>query len=71
MKAYEVPAKVTCEGKLEIPSELAMRLKPGQVVRTIILVNDPDDEDEAWSRLAMEQFFAGYDDVDAIYDKLE
>ena len=71
MKAYEVPMKVMAEGRLQMPSDLAETLRPGQTVRVIVLVSEPEDEDEAWSRFAMEQFFAGYDDVDAIYDKLK
>ena len=69
MKAYEVPAKVSPEGKLEISPGLADVLKPGQVVKLIVLVGEPEDEDAAWNRLGLEQFFAGYGDVDSIYDK--
>lgn len=28
------------------------------------------DEDQAWSRLTMEQFFAGYGEIDAVYDQV-
>jgi hypothetical protein len=38
----------------------------------LILINEPTDADEqtAWSRLTAEQFLAGYNEADAIYDKL-
>jgi len=71
MKAYEVPMKVMAEGRLQMPSDLAERLKPGQTVRVIILVSEPEDEDAAWARLTEEEFLAGYAESDAIYDKLE
>jgi len=28
------------------------------------------DEDRAWNRYALEQFFKGYDEADSIYDHL-
>ncbi len=72
MKAYEFPTKVTPEGKLELPDALIDLLPDNQVVRVIILVNEPADvdEDAAWSRLAAEQFLNGYAEVDAIYDQV-
>jgi hypothetical protein len=38
----------------------------------IILVLEVTDQDEdaAWSRLAEEQFLAGYSQADAIYDRV-
>jgi len=47
-------------------------LPRSQIVRVIILVNEPMDSDEqpAWSRLTAEQFLAGYSEGDAIYDTL-
>ncbi|MCL1463485.1 hypothetical protein [Argonema galeatum] len=77
MKAYEFPAKVTAEGKLELPDTLLKNLTPNQQIRIIVLVNEPvdkedDEEKEAadWARLGTEQLFAGYSDEDAIYDKI-
>ncbi len=71
MKAYEVPVKVTIEGKLELPDKLLKLLPRGQVVRLIILIDEVTtdlEEETAWSRLAIEQFFAGYSEADSIYD---
>ena len=72
MRAYEFPTKVTPEGQLELPDTLRNLLPNDQEVRVLILVSEPADTDEhaAWSRLAAEQFLAGYADEDAIYDNI-
>ncbi len=76
MKAYEFPAKVTPEGRLEFPESLLQHLPSNQQVRVIILVSEPTEEEEekeeeaAWRRLAAEQFFTDYNDADAIYDQI-
>lgn len=71
MKAYEIPIKVTKEGKIEPLDALLELLPRDQVVRMIILIPDLTDTEEqlAWSRLAEEQFFAGYSEADSIYDR--
>src|SRR5437868_2942364 len=71
MKAYEFPCKVTPEGRLELPEALTKLLPANQVVRVIILLNEPTEreDEEAWARLTAEQFFAGYSEADAIYDE--
>lgn len=70
MKAYEFPVKVTSEGRLELPDALSKLLPSNQIVRVIILVNEPTEggEQMAWSRLTAEQFLAGYSEADAVYD---
>jgi hypothetical protein len=71
MKAYEFPVKVTDEKKLELPEALLKVLPSNQIVRVIVLVNESTDEEQAvWSRLTAEQFFSGYTDADAVYDKV-
>lgn len=72
MKAFEFQTKVTSDGKLDLPDALAGELQSQPVVRVIVLVNEPPDiyEDQDWSRLSAEQFLSGYDDTDAIYDRL-
>jgi hypothetical protein len=47
MKAYEFPTKITPEGTLEVPDELMDSLPSDQVVRVIVLVNEPVDEEES------------------------
>ncbi len=72
MKAYEIPIKVTKEGKVEPLDALLELLPRDQVVRVIILVPEPTDTEEqaVWSCLTAEQFFAGYSKVDSIYDRI-
>ena len=71
MKAYETPAKVTADGKVELPQAVLELLPRNQLVRLIILVTEASDQEEeaAWSRLAAEQFLAGYSQADSIYDR--
>lgn len=71
MKAYETPAKVTEEGRIELPDALLAVLPRNQTIRVIILVPESADREEnaAWSRLAAEQFLAGYSEADSIYNQ--
>jgi hypothetical protein len=46
MKAYEFPAKITPEGKLELPDVQLEDLPRNSVVRVIVLVEDQTDEED-------------------------
>jgi hypothetical protein len=74
MKAYEFPAKVTSDGRLELPDIQLEDVLFDQKVRIIVLVSEPAEverpEDADWSRLAIEQFFADNSEADAIYDRI-
>ena len=72
MKAYEIPVKVTPEGKVELPAALLASLPRNQTIRVIILVPEPADQEEnaAWPRLTTDQFLAGYSETDSIYDRV-
>lgn len=73
MKAYEFPANITTEGKIELPDVILQNLATNQQVKVIILVNEPteaEQEDAAWQRLAAEQLLKGYSEDDAIYDTI-
>jgi hypothetical protein len=72
MKAYEFPVKVTSDGRLILPDTLSELLPSNQVVRVILLVSEPTDVEEqaVWSHLTAEQFFAGYSEADAVYDRI-
>ena len=72
MKAYEFPVKVTSDGRLTLPDTLSELLPSNQVVRVIVLVSEPSDRESPgdWSHLTAEQFFAGYTEADAIYDRV-
>ncbi|AFZ30391.1 hypothetical protein Glo7428_1842 [Gloeocapsa sp. PCC 7428] len=70
MKAYESSAKVTSEG-IKIPDWLLEILPSNQEVKVIILVNEQTDSSQAdWSKLTAEQFFAGYEQSDIIYNSI-
>ena len=71
IKAYEFPAKVTSEGKLEVPDALRKYLPSDRAVKVIVLFKEPAElaEEEAWSTITSEQFLAGYNPADAIYDR--
>lgn len=73
MKAYEFPVQVSDEGTLEIPAPVSELLPRGQVVRVILLVQEPEDfyEQSQWSYLTTREFFAGYAESDSIYDEVE
>ncbi len=72
MKAYEFPVQVTQDGQLRLPEAALAQIDGEQVVRVIVLIQEPVDAsvDQAWSTLAAEQFLAGYSAEDAIYDAL-
>jgi hypothetical protein len=72
MRAYEFPVKVAPDGSLMLPDTLPRLWPNNQVVRVIVLVSEPTDMEEqaVWSQLTAEQFFAGYSQADAIYDRL-
>ncbi|WP_445637251.1 hypothetical protein NSTC745_02329 [Nostoc sp. DSM 114161] len=73
MKAYEFPANVTTEGKIELPDAILQQLVNNQQVKVIILVNEPTEEEQeeaAWHRLVSEQLLKGYSEDDAIYDTI-
>ncbi|WP_019498406.1 hypothetical protein [Pseudanabaena sp. PCC 6802] len=76
MKAYDFFAKVTPEGKLELPSTLLTDLDSNQKVRVVVLVDEStnesksNNEESEGQRLAIEHFFTEYSEADAIYDKI-
>ncbi len=70
MKAYEFPVKVSPEGRLDLPDSVLELLPRDQMVRVIILLPESDDSEDAdWERLTAEQFLAGYDEADSVYDR--
>jgi hypothetical protein len=71
MKAYELPAKITPDGNLELPERLRRLLPAVKAARVIVLVPDAADSDEqaAWEPLTADQFLSGYAAADAVYDQ--
>jgi hypothetical protein len=70
MRAVEFISTINEDRSIAVPSEVAAQLPTGQQPLRVLLLVPDDDEDREWSQLTAEQFFAGYDDTDAIYDQL-
>ena len=71
MNAYEFQTTVTPDHKLNIPDALFGKFETHKTIRVIVLINESTDGEQAWAHLTAEQFLAGYDDSDAVYDQLE
>ena len=65
---HEIPAKLTPDGKIELPKSLLDRLSPDQGLRMTLLVPEPADleEDSLWSQFTVGQSANGYDRADSI-----
>ncbi|MFH0975825.1 MAG: hypothetical protein V1874_08590 [Spirochaetota bacterium] len=70
MKAYEIPVKITKDGKIEITSSFKNILPHEKTIKAIFLVPEKSDEDTDWQELSTKQFFDGYAKSDDIYDRL-
>jgi len=71
MKAYEFPAEVNADGKVNLPEIILKRIPNDQTIRVIIFISEADDEEkQMWSKVTAEQFLAGYSESDSIYDTL-
>jgi bifunctional DNA-binding transcriptional regulator/antitoxin component of YhaV-PrlF toxin-antitoxin module len=72
MKAYELTTKVTSGGEIRLPEQVRQELPAESVVRVIVLIDEPQDPAGGgpWNRLTAEQFLAGYDDADRVYDSV-
>jgi hypothetical protein len=71
MKAYEFPAEVNADGKINLPEIILKRIPNDQTIRVIIFISETDDEEnQIWSKITAEQFLAGYSESDSIYDKV-
>ncbi|HET7769036.1 MAG TPA: hypothetical protein VFN74_09680 [Chloroflexota bacterium] len=68
MKTLEFEAPLGSDRTLEVPPEIASQVDRKRPVHVILL--QAEDEDAAWAKGAAEQFLAGYDEGDAIYDDL-
>ena len=73
MKAYEFPARVSSDGRLEGPEVLIGKLPRHKALRVIVFVpeTDENDEESSWAELTRQQFLSGYAEADAIYDQLD
>jgi hypothetical protein len=66
MKTLEFEAPLGTDRTLTVPAEIAALVDRERPVRVILVQRD--DEDTAWTTTTAEQFLAGYDEGDAIYD---
>lgn len=67
MKVFEVPVKLSKEGRVELPNELVNLVRASHT-RMFLLI---DSDEESWAGLSQAQFAAGYADADSIYDTFE
>jgi hypothetical protein len=70
MIALEFESRLNADKTLTVPQAVATQLAPGQAVRVILLVEDPETEEREWKQMAAEAFLRGYADGDAVYDQL-
>ena len=68
MKALEFVTVLEDGKHIDIPSNLQQDVHKNQSVRVLILVNDDEADDKAWSLLSQKQFLDGYTKSDSIYD---
>ena len=69
MNVFDFEASLNQENTITVPANVVQQLKPGQVVRVILLAQE-SEEDQAWKQLAAEEFLKGYEARDSIYDQL-
>lgn len=67
MKAYEFDLKLNDQGTIELPARVKAALEAGGDAKLILLLEEAEDEDRDWERLAAESFFAGDNPADDIY----
>ncbi len=68
MQAYEFESSVDEKGYMKLPPQLINLIPKNKNLRTMVFI---EDEDNLWKSLVKEQFFAGYSDLDSIYDSEE
>lgn len=69
MTTLQFTGTVQDDNTLAVPADVVERLPAGQAVRVILVIDDEND-DRAWSDVALRSFGMGYADSDAIYDQL-
>ena len=50
--------------------ELTEELQLPEGAEVLVVIPDREDEESDWARLATEQFLAGYDKADSVYDRI-
>ena len=67
MKALEFETTLGIGSNLKVPENVATQIPRDEAVRVIVLLPESQDDPD-WQRLTREQFLAGYDERDSIYD---
>ncbi|MBU0486622.1 MAG: hypothetical protein KKD31_01565 [Bacteroidetes bacterium] len=73
MQAIEFPFKLGSDKFIKIPARLEKFFSPKQKVRVIILMEEPEENEENaedWNNLVSTNFLHGYHENDEVYDKL-
>jgi hypothetical protein len=74
MKALEFRTRMENNDTIFLPPEIVSRLKAGQQLRVLLLVDEDvnnEEEERAWRELTAKSFFAGYAEGDSIYDRYD
>ena len=69
MKVLEFQTQMPSDGTLKVPPDIACQILGDDRLRVVLVVG-ASSEDEAWRRLTVDRFLAGYSESDAIYDNL-
>ena len=69
MKTLEFQATISADRTLAVPPEIARQVDRERPVRVVLVLEDDKDE-RLWKDSASQAFLDGYDQDDAIYDKL-
>ena len=69
VKALEFETKLGTDANLIVPDDIAVQIPAQELVRVIVLLPEQAGEGD-WRRLTIEQFLAGYDSSDSVYDAI-
>ena len=70
MSTIKFETELHGDSVLPLPPEIVAQLPKSGTATVVLLVSD-DEEDQAWQRLAYEQFIRDDDEEDSIYDSFQ
>jgi hypothetical protein len=70
MNAVEFEGKVTPNGQIAVPAEIAEKLPPGESLHVVLQWDAAPDVDAAWRTLGRQRFEAAFAPEDSVYDQL-
>jgi hypothetical protein len=71
MSAVEFEGKVTPNGQIAVPAEIAEKLPLGKSLHVLLQWDAAPDEDGVWRAQGRQRFEAAYAPEDSVYDQLE